>query len=169
MELTNRGEIRRKAARESGERASRKTEAMVAAVELEGLRRARQIRHDELDLRIARQVQDAEPSPTEMRVGALRAMAGLVNDSPSAAYCSQHVTPYFRQPGVPFEAVELPATWQGLRPDVRLTVDTPEECETMAAIFAAFETAGDTMPLEDVYRLWDDWAATRRESVCPAA
>lgn len=72
MPTTNPNDIRRKAAPETLARAERKTEAMMAAMELEGLRRARKIRHDELEMRIARQVRSAEPSPTEMRVGALR-------------------------------------------------------------------------------------------------
>jgi hypothetical protein len=39
----------------------------------------------------------------------------------------------------------------------------------MAAIFAAFESTGGLMPLEDVYGLCDDWAQARRKTVCPAA
>ncbi len=94
--------------------------------------------------------------PEVMRVGALRAMAGLVGGAADADYCREHVTPYLRGPS-PFRAEQLPQDWQGLRPDVRLTVDTPADYERMAALFAMFVTRQGKMPLEDVYRQWDTW------------
>ena len=74
--------------------------------------------------------------PEVMRAGALRQMAPLAGDD---AYCHEHVTPYFRQTGKPFQVQALPATWQNLRPDIRLTVDTAAELARMQQLFAALE------------------------------
>jgi len=70
--------------------------------------------------------------PEAMQTGAFRRMATLVADD----YCREHVTPYFRRPPHEFHAVEFPGDWQGLRTDLRLTVDTPEDLQRMQRIFS---------------------------------
>lgn len=86
--------------------------------------------------------------PEVMRAGALRRMARLVTSDD----CREHVTPYFRQPGVAFRVVELPETWQGLRPDLRLTVDTPAELARMRLICQSLAGDDPLVALDDVYR-----------------
>ena len=76
--------------------------------------------------------------PEVMRVGALRGMAGRA----TSPYCHEHVTPYFRQHPQEFRVTQLSPTWEGLRPEIRLTVDTPEELERMAAIYGALGRDG---------------------------
>jgi spore coat polysaccharide biosynthesis protein SpsF len=85
--------------------------------------------------------------PEVMRVGALRAMARRA----TAAFCREHVTPYFRQHPEEFRVTRLSPTWEGLRPEIRLTVDTPEELQQMAAIYEALGRDNDTFSLEQVY------------------
>jgi spore coat polysaccharide biosynthesis protein SpsF len=95
--------------------------------------------------------------PEVMRVGALRTMAGLVAHAADADDCREHVTPYFRRPGTPYRVQQLPEDWHGLRPGVRLTVDTSAEYERMAALLAATGLGGILMSLEDAYQRWDAW------------
>lgn len=88
--------------------------------------------------------------PEVMRAGALRAMATFAHD----AECREHVTPYFRRPvgEAHFHVEQLPPTWLGLQPDVRLTVDTLTEAERAAGIYGRVGNAGRAFTLEDVYR-----------------
>jgi spore coat polysaccharide biosynthesis protein SpsF len=85
--------------------------------------------------------------PEVMRVGALRAVERLA----TSARSREHVTPYFREAEHEFRVRQLPADWRGLRPEIRLTVDTPAELEQMSAICQSFESAGPLFPLDDVY------------------
>jgi spore coat polysaccharide biosynthesis protein SpsF len=87
--------------------------------------------------------------PEVVRIGALRAMARLAVD----AHCREHVTPFFRQTPCSFLVNQLSPTWQGLRPNVRLTVDTPGELEWMRLIFEQFQGDDAPIPLEAVYDL----------------
>ena len=88
--------------------------------------------------------------PEVMRVDALRLMASLATDE----HCREHVTPYFRRPDCGFRVVQLAARWRGLRPDVRLTVDTPAELAQMRRLVDALK--GDKLaPLERVYEACD--------------
>lgn len=93
--------------------------------------------------------------PEAMQTGAFRRMASLVTDD----YCREHVTPYFRRPPHEFRAVQFPGDWQGLRTDLRLTVDTPEDLRRMEWIYstAASTCAHDDglFPLEWVFDLCD--------------
>lgn len=94
--------------------------------------------------------------PEVMRVGALRRMASLATDDS----CREHVTPYFRRPDCGFRVEQLPATWRGLRPDVRLTVDTPAELSQMRRLLAALD--GELLaPLERIYATSEGPAAGR--------
>ncbi len=86
--------------------------------------------------------------PEVMQAGALRRMAPLA----TAQDCREHVTPYFREPGVDFRVIQLPQTWQGLRPDIRLTVDTPADLVRMRSICESLATADPLVALDDVYR-----------------
>lgn len=102
--------------------------------------------------------------PEAMRASALREMAARHDLD---ATCHEHVTIWLRQPGIPLRTQQLPSDWQGLRPEIRLTVDTPAELERMQAIIAA---CGRTASLEEVYA-WCDRnkvsqarAAARRQS-----
>lgn len=89
--------------------------------------------------------------PEAMRVGALRAMERVAH----TPYCREHVTPYFRQRREAFRVVLLPPTWQGLRPEIRLTVDTLEELQRMRRLCAALAGKEDLFTLEDVYGYCD--------------
>lgn len=89
--------------------------------------------------------------PEVMTVGALRSMAAVATD----AYCREHVTPFFRQCRQAFRVLQLPADWLGLRPDVRLTIDTPEELERMAGLCQTLAAGNPLFPLDDVYSLLD--------------
>ena len=86
--------------------------------------------------------------PEAIRAGALRRMAAMA----SSAYCREHVTPFFRESGDEFRVIELPETWQGLRPDVRLTVDTPAELARMRSICESLAAEDPLVALEDVYQ-----------------
>ena len=85
--------------------------------------------------------------PEVMRVGALRAMERLATNARSR----EHVTPYFREEEHAFRVCQLPPDWKGLRPEIRLTVDTPAELEQLSAICRAFESAGPLFSVDDVY------------------
>lgn len=93
--------------------------------------------------------------PEAMQTGAFRRMATLVTD----AYSREHVTPYFRRPPHEFHAVEFPGNWQGLRTDLRLTVDTPEDLQRMQWIYSTAATSlphdDGLFPLEWVFDLCD--------------
>lgn len=97
--------------------------------------------------------------PEVMQVGALRQMASLATDD----FCREHVTPYFRRPECGFRIVQLPPTWRDLRPDVRLTVDTPAELTRMRKLLGALD--GELLaPLERIYALSDGAAADVRKA-----
>ena len=66
-------------------------------------------------------------------------------------FCREHVTPYFRRHAEEFRVAKLPPTWEGLRPEIRLTVDTPAELERMAAIYDALDRGDGLFSLEEVY------------------
>ncbi len=100
--------------------------------------------------------------PEVMGVGALRRMASLVDGAADPGYCREHVTPYFRQPGVPFRCEQLPDDWQGLRPDLRFTVDTLREYEQMDAFCKACLAVPESVALEDVYRRWETWQQSQQ-------
>jgi spore coat polysaccharide biosynthesis protein SpsF len=98
--------------------------------------------------------------PEVIRVGALRAMA---QRGDLDAACREHVTPYFRRAACPFRAVQLPPTWEGLRPNVRLTVDTPEELARMRTIFRELSHELPPFPLQRAYELYDRRMDSRYE------
>lgn len=85
--------------------------------------------------------------PEVVRAGALRAMAAAAQD----ARCREHVTPYFREAEHAFRVRQLPPDWCGLRPDIRLTVDTPDELDRMRAICQAFAAVGLLFSIDKVY------------------
>jgi spore coat polysaccharide biosynthesis protein SpsF len=85
--------------------------------------------------------------PEVMQVAALRRMALLASDQ----YCREHVTPFFRQGVNEFRVEQLPSTWRGLRPEIRLTVDTPEELRRMNRLFASAGGGDSLFSLEQAY------------------
>lgn len=85
--------------------------------------------------------------PEVIRVGALRTAA--VSTDP---YCREHVTPYLRQQPSELKIEELPPTWRGMRPDIRLTVDTPEDVAFADRILASFPEPMQ-VSLDAAYRL----------------
>lgn len=87
--------------------------------------------------------------PEVMKAGALRDMARRGVD----AFCREHVTPYFRRCSEEFRVTKLPPTWEGLRPEIRLTVDTPAELERMVSIYDALDRGDGLFSLEEVYEL----------------
>lgn len=89
--------------------------------------------------------------PEVMLAGALRTMAARA----LSPYCREHVTPYFREHPDEFAVEKLPATWMGLRPDLRLTVDTPDELAQVGWILEQLGTKDDELTLERIYDLCD--------------
>ncbi len=87
-------------------------------------------------------------APEVMRVGALRAMARQALDPE----CREHVTPYFRRDRAGFHTLFLPERWLRLRPEIRLTVDTPAELAWMDALFTALGCDRRLPLLEEFYR-----------------
>ncbi len=67
-------------------------------------------------------------------------------------YTREHVTPHLRQYPHRYRVQMLPACWQGLRPEFRLTVDTPQQYEQMALLFHELGKDDPLFPLEMVYR-----------------
>lgn len=98
--------------------------------------------------------------PEVVRVAALRRLASLARD----AYCREHVTPYFRRDGRGFDVAQLPCHWFGLRPEIRLTVDTADELRRMQYIFDTLvaEHGTSAFSLEQVYQLVDRARPSRR-------
>jgi spore coat polysaccharide biosynthesis protein SpsF len=92
--------------------------------------------------------------PEVMTAGALRAMAAVASDARSR----EHVTPYFREAKHAFRVHQLSSKWQGLRPEIRLTVDTPDELELMAQICRGLRSTDLLFPLEDVYEYFSKHA-----------
>jgi spore coat polysaccharide biosynthesis protein SpsF (cytidylyltransferase family) len=78
-------------------------------------------------------------------------MAALAGDP----YCREHVTPYFRQRPETFNTLSLPADWRGLRPEVRLTVDTQAELSRMQRLVARLRDQGPLFSLEAAYEEWE--------------
>lgn len=72
-------------------------------------------------------------APEVVRVGALRAAAHTTDP-----YCREHVTPYLRRHPGDLQVEELPPAWRGLRPDIRLTVDTPDDVAHIDRILRRF-------------------------------
>lgn len=102
--------------------------------------------------------------PEVIEIGALRRMAALAGDD----FCREHVTPYFRRPDCGFRVNQLPAGWQWLRPEIRLTVDTPPELERMRGLLDALD--GELLaPLERIYEACDHAFATAEVLRKPAA
>jgi spore coat polysaccharide biosynthesis protein SpsF (cytidylyltransferase family) len=123
--------------------------------------------------------------PEVIRVGALRAMAKVVHEpycrehvtpffraeanlrpsSPGRGgvdrdLAAREIDPaHKRWAALPsnfgFRVEQLPADWEGLRPDVRLTVDWPQEYELMAAMFDDLAHNEPLFPLEAAYAWWD--------------
>lgn len=89
--------------------------------------------------------------PEVMTAGALRRMARLA----WSAECREHVTPLFRQPGRPFRTLVLPAGWQGLRAELRLSVDTPHDLARIGRLCDRLATEGPLFSLESAYELCD--------------
>lgn len=90
--------------------------------------------------------------PEVVQVGALRAMATHAK----TAECREHVTPWFRREGHAFRVVQLPDDWLGLRPSIRLTVDTPLEMRLMANLFHRFGRDDPLFPVECAYELLEE-------------
>lgn len=85
--------------------------------------------------------------PEAFTAGALRRMADLARDP----YCREHVTPWFRQADRGLRIVQLPADWQGLRPDIRFTVDTPEQLAGLRRLTGRLGPAAVDASLETLY------------------
>jgi spore coat polysaccharide biosynthesis protein SpsF len=74
------------------------------------------------------------------------------------AYDREHVTPYlYRNPGR-FLAVRLQAPPGLRRPDVRLTVDTPDDLRSMRRVLGRAAPAGDLAPLSAIIAAADEIA-----------
>ncbi len=67
-------------------------------------------------------------------------------------YCREHVTPYLRKFPGSLQVEELSPTWQGVRPEFRLTVDTPEDVARLNRILKPFANPL-TVSLDQAYRV----------------
>lgn len=101
--------------------------------------------------------------PEVFRVGALRHMARVAVDP----YQREHVTPFFRQFPWSYRVRLLPTDWQGLRPDLPLTVDTPGDLARLQGIFDALSRGEPLFSVDSAYA-WCD-AQRQREAACAAA
>ena len=70
-------------------------------------------------------------------------------------YTREHVTPHLRRYPWRYRVQQLSPRWEGLRPEFRLTVDTPREYELMAQVFDALGKDDPLFPLEAVYEFLD--------------
>lgn len=98
--------------------------------------------------------------PEVVRVGALREVAETSSDP----YDHEHVTPAVRRAVDRFRTRQWPADSWGLRPDVRLTLDEPEDLERVRGLLDRLaEQRGPMAPeavcVEDVYCQFDGGAA----------
>ncbi len=95
--------------------------------------------------------------PEAIRCHTLRQLAQWEWDP----YCREHVTPHLRRYPWRYRVQQLPSHWEGLRPEYRLTVDTPEQYEQMARLFDALGKEDPLFPLEAVYEYLDrmQWPA----------
>lgn len=93
--------------------------------------------------------------PEVMSVAALRDMARLA----ATPYQREHVTVWLREGQASWRVLQLPCNWLGLRPELRLTIDTPAELERLdRALRAAGEgtrSAGCLAPLEEIYAAYE--------------
>ncbi|MDA7977973.1 MAG: hypothetical protein MPJ50_04280 [Pirellulales bacterium] len=98
--------------------------------------------------------------PEVMRVGALRQMGQVARDPE----CREHVTSYFRREVSQgqFRVEQLPLRWRGLRPEIRLTIDTPAEYQAAQRLYDHLAVSRQAFPLEDVYRYLDEQHGARR-------
>lgn len=96
--------------------------------------------------------------PEAIRVGALRQSALCTTDR----YDREHVTPYLRREPPGYRVRILPATWSGLRTDLRLTVDTPKDMERMHGIFLTLSGDDPSFSVDDVFQLYDNLAESRK-------
>ncbi len=85
--------------------------------------------------------------PEIMGVAALRG-AAITRDP----YCREHVTPFLRICPGALQVEELPPTWRGMRPHIRLTVDTPDDITRLDRILKAFAHPTQ-VPLDAAYRM----------------
>ncbi len=85
--------------------------------------------------------------PEAVRCHTLRQLAHWEWDP----YTREHVTPHLRRYPWRYRVQQLPPAWEGLRPEYRLTVDTPEQYEQMARLFDALGKDDPLFPLEAVY------------------
>ncbi len=100
--------------------------------------------------------------PEVMRVAALWRMARVARD----AECREHVTPYFRRTrqAIPLKVEQLPQRWLGLRPEIRLTVDTLPEYEAAQRVYDHLANSLQPFSLEEVYRYLDRRHGPRRRA-----
>lgn len=98
--------------------------------------------------------------PEVIRAGALRQMAVRATDSK----CREHVTPYFRRSGHGFDVATLPRHWFALRPEIRLTIDTPEELQQIASVIESIGLDWPLLPLERVYDLYEQKQPSKRRA-----
>jgi len=112
--------------------------------------------------------------PEAMQVGALRAVQLAADVS---NYDREHVTPYLRKERGPHRVVWLPPTWRGLRPELRLTVDTPDDLRAMNELYEALiALTGEDRPAawtrtqiyETALGLQTVRSSTDRQSAVPA-
>lgn len=101
--------------------------------------------------------------PEVFCVGALRHMARVAVDP----YQREHVTPFFRQFPWSYRVRLLSTNWEGLRPDLPLTIDTPADLARLQCIFDALGSDEKMFSVDETYA----WCAAQqaKESSIAAA
>jgi spore coat polysaccharide biosynthesis protein SpsF len=85
--------------------------------------------------------------PEVMQVAALRQIAAATVDP----YCREHVTPQVRRGDGNFTTAILPPDWHGMRPHIRLTVDTPVDLQRARRIAESCGANAADLTLERIY------------------
>jgi spore coat polysaccharide biosynthesis protein SpsF len=93
--------------------------------------------------------------PEVINVAALRNMARRA----ATPYQREHVTPWLREGQTAWRVLRLPRDWQGLRPELRLTIDTPTELEKLDRALRLAESPGRAAAglatLEEIYAAFE--------------
>ncbi|QGJ69048.1 Spore coat polysaccharide biosynthesis protein SpsF [Planctomycetales bacterium 10988] len=108
--------------------------------------------------------------PEVMQVKTLRTLREVALDAESR----EHVTPFLRTPGLhsfpnQFKTQAMPSSWNHLRPEVRLTIDTAHDYILLSKILSSISKQNNphhfkTVSLETLYQAWDEMQAIRLQA-----
>jgi spore coat polysaccharide biosynthesis protein SpsF len=94
--------------------------------------------------------------PFGCAVEGMRAQALLdAAERATEPYDREHVTPFLRNPAHGYRAISVSAAASVCRPDLRFTVDTPEDLEWIRQVYAQAGAGAATLPLIGLIRAAD--------------